>query len=119
MAAGFLLGRWDAEAFSSQKTSGTRDTPAVRTLHTFDIPIGDYAPGGDAMTVKLAALADRRADNRLATPLCLHCAGGHAMVAIIRTTRFVYFRCPRCGDLQPKLMPAITLGHGLVAQLLE
>ena len=71
------------------------------------------------MSVKLAALADRRADNRLGTPTCLHCADGRSMVAIIRTTRFVYFRCPRCGDLQPKLMPAMVLGHGLVAQLLE
>jgi hypothetical protein len=119
LAAGFLLGRRGAEAFSSRGLGIAPDTPPLRTLHRFDIRFGDHATGGDAMTIKLAALADRRADNRLATPLCLHCADGHVMVGIIRSTRFVYFRCPRCGDLQPKLMPAIALGHGLVAQLLE
>jgi predicted RNA-binding Zn-ribbon protein involved in translation (DUF1610 family) len=71
------------------------------------------------MTMKLATLADRRADNRLPTPICPQCTDGRAMVGIIRTTRFVYFRCPQCGDLQPKLMPAIALRHGLVARLLE
>ena len=71
------------------------------------------------MAVKLTALADRRADNRLPTPPCSRCGEGHATVGIIRTTRFVYFRCPNCGDVQPKQMPALTLAHGLVAHLSE
>ena len=71
------------------------------------------------MAVKLTALADRRAENRLPPPPCSRCAGEHTMVGIIRTTRFVYFRCPNCGDVQPKLMPPLTLAHGLVAHLVS
>ena len=71
------------------------------------------------MAVKLSALEDRRADNRLPSPPCSRCNGNHTMVGIIRTTRFVYFRCPNCGDVQPKLMPPLTLSHGLVAHLSE
>ena len=57
------------------------------------------------MTIQLRALADRRADTRLPDPTCLHCEDGGAMVGIIRTTRFVYFRCQTCGDVQPKSCP--------------
>ncbi len=71
------------------------------------------------MTIQLRALADRRAATRLPDPTCLHCDDGGSMVGIIRTTRFVYFRCETCGDVQPKLMPALPLSHGLVAQRLE
>lgn len=69
------------------------------------------------MTVKLTALVDRRSDNRLPTPPCSRCVGDHTMVGIIRTTRFVYFRCPNCGDVQPRQMPPLSLSHGLVAHL--
>ena len=71
------------------------------------------------MTVTLRALVDRRSQNRLPTPTCLSCRDGEGMLAIIRTTRFVYFRCRRCGDVQPKVMPAVTLSHGFVAHLSE
>jgi translation initiation factor 2 beta subunit (eIF-2beta)/eIF-5 len=71
------------------------------------------------MTPKLKALADRRADNRLPSPSCSHCGDTRPMIGIIRTTRFVYFRCESCGDVQPKVMPALPLSHGLVARLSE
>ena len=71
------------------------------------------------MTIQLRALADRRADTRLPDPTCLRCQDAGNMVGIIRTTRFVYFRCPTCGDVQPKVMPALPLSHGLVARLSE
>lgn len=71
------------------------------------------------MTIKLRALVDRRAANRLPEPTCLICGNPEPMVGIIRTTRFVYFRCASCGDVQPKLMPAVPLSHGLVARLSE
>jgi hypothetical protein len=71
------------------------------------------------MTIQLRALADRRAATRLPEPTCLRCDDGGSMVGIIRTTRFVYFRCETCGDVQPKPMPAVTLSHGLVARLFE
>jgi len=71
------------------------------------------------MTILLRAVAERRAATRLPEPTCLRCADGDSMVAIIRTTRFVYFRCPTCGDVQPKVMPALPLSHGLVARLSE
>ncbi len=71
------------------------------------------------MTIKLRALADRRAITRLEAPACLRCADGALTVGVIRTTRFVYFRCDTCGDIQPKLMPALTLPHGLVARFSE
>ena len=72
-----------------------------------------------AMTPKLKALADRRADNRLPSPVCSQCADTKPMIGIIRTTRFVYFRCESCGDVQPKVMPALPLSQGLVARLSE
>jgi uncharacterized Zn finger protein len=68
------------------------------------------------MTITLRALADRRSATRLSAPTCLQCADGGLTVGVIRTTRFVYFRCQTCGDVQPKLMPAVTLPHGLVAR---
>lgn len=71
------------------------------------------------MTITLRALVDRRSPDRLPTPTCLNCREGETMLAIIRTTRFVYFRCRTCGDVQPKVMPALTLSHGLVAHLSE
>lgn len=69
------------------------------------------------MTIKLRALADRRAATRLSAPTCSRCADGGLTVGVIRTARFVYFRCQACGDVQPKLMPAVMLPHGLVARL--
>jgi hypothetical protein len=69
------------------------------------------------MTMRLRAVADRRADNRLPPPTCQQCRNDDPMVGIIRTTRFVYFRCSSCGDVQPKMMPALRLAHGLVAHL--
>ena len=69
------------------------------------------------MTIRLKAVADRRADNRLPSPTCQQCRNDDPMVGIIRTTRFVYFRCSSCGDVQPKMMPALPLAHGLVAHL--
>ena len=69
------------------------------------------------MTTTLRAAADRRATTRLAAPSCARCADRGATVVVIRTTAFVYFRCQTCGDLQPKLIPAMTLPHGLVARL--
>ena len=69
------------------------------------------------MTIRLRAVADRRADNRLPSPTCQQCSNDRPLVGIIRTTRFVYFRCPSCGDVQPKVMPAVQLAHGLVARL--
>jgi len=45
------------------------------------------------MTMRLRAVADRRADNRLPPPTCQQCRNDDPMVGIIRTTRFVYFRC--------------------------
>lgn len=69
------------------------------------------------MTIKLRAVADRRADNRIPSPTCPHCGNDRPMIGIIRTTRFVYFRCSSCGDVQPKVMPALPLAHGLVARL--
>jgi translation initiation factor 2 beta subunit (eIF-2beta)/eIF-5 len=71
------------------------------------------------MTPRLRALADRRADNRLPSPTCAYCGDKSPMIGIIRTTRFVYFRCDSCGDVQPKVMPALPLMHGLVARLSE
>jgi len=71
------------------------------------------------MTIQLRALADRRADTRLPDPTCLRCLDGGTMVGIIRTTRFVYFRCPTCGDVRPDVIPALPLSHGLVARLSE
>ena len=94
-------------------------TRPEQLLHGIDTRIGDDARRGDVMTVRLTALADRRANNRLPTPTCSQCGDGHLMVGIIRTTRFVYFRCPTCGELQPKMMPALALAHGLVAHLSE
>ena len=47
------------------------------------------------MAVKLTALSDRRADNRLPSPLCSRCNGSHTMVGIIRTTRFVLLQVPQ------------------------
>ena len=69
------------------------------------------------MTITLRAVTDRRAANRLAAPPCARCGDHCATVAVIRTTAFVYFRCQTCGDLQPKLIPAMPLPHGLVARL--
>ena len=69
------------------------------------------------MTIRLRAVADRRADNRLLSPTCPHCRDDRPMIGIIRTTRFVYFRCSSCGDVQPKVMPGVPLAHGLVARL--
>jgi len=69
------------------------------------------------MTIRLKAVADRRADNRLVSPICPQCSNDRPMVGIIRTTRFVYFRCLSCGDVQPKVMPSLPLAHGLVARL--
>ena len=69
------------------------------------------------MTIQLRAVADRRADNRLPSPTCPQCSVDRPMVGIIRTTRFVYFRCESCGDVLPKVMPVLPLAHGLVARL--
>ena len=71
------------------------------------------------MTPRLRALADRRADNRLRSPVCSHCGDTKPMIGIIRTTRFVYFRCESCGDLQPMMMPALSLSHEIVARVSE
>ena len=69
------------------------------------------------MPIKLVPQVDRRSPTRLAEPVCLRCADRGVTNAVIRTTRFVYFRCSRCGDVQPKLIPPLTLPHGLVARL--
>ena len=69
------------------------------------------------MTIQLVPRVDRRSATRLAEPACIRCADRGVTIAVIRTTRFVYFRCSRCGDIQPKLIPVLTLPHGLVARL--
>ena len=69
------------------------------------------------MTITLRAVTDRRAATRLAPPACVRCADRGVTAAVLRTTRFVYFRCEKCGDVQPKLIPALPLPHGLVAHL--
>ena len=69
------------------------------------------------MTITLRAVTDRRTPNRLAAPACARCADRAATVAVVRTAQFVYFRCATCGDVQPKLIPALPLRHGLVARL--
>ena len=69
------------------------------------------------MTVMLLARADRRLPNRLPTPTCPQCGTDEPLVAIIRTMRFVYFRCHKCRELLPKLIPPLGLGYGLVARV--
>jgi len=69
------------------------------------------------MTVTLVARADRRRPNRLPTPTCSYCGPDEFLVAVIRTTQFVYFRCHQCRDLQPKRIPPVGLGYGLVAHV--
>jgi hypothetical protein len=67
------------------------------------------------MPVRLIAARDRRSPNRLPTPVCKCCGTAESVVAIIRTTRFVYFRCQQCRELLPKRVPPVALRYGLIA----
>lgn len=69
------------------------------------------------MHVTLLARADRRRANRLRTPPCPACGTDEFVSVVIRTSRFVYFRCGECRALLPKLMPPVELPYGLVARL--
>ena len=69
------------------------------------------------MTVAFIRRVDRRSPSRLVTPTCFNCGTDTAVVALIRTRQFVYFRCEECREWLPKSIPAMQLGHGLVAQL--
>ena len=69
--------------------------------------------------VQLIPSADRRGPNRLPTPRCPQCGTDGNVTAVIRTTRFVYFRCAFCREVLPKLIPPVVLGHGLIAQLIK
>lgn len=71
------------------------------------------------MTVVLIARADRRHPNRLLTPGCPSCGTDESVIAVIRTTQFVYFRCCQCRELLPKRIPAVRLGYGLVAHVAD
>jgi transcription elongation factor Elf1 len=71
------------------------------------------------MTVTLIACADRRRPNRLPTPTCPHCRTDESVIAVIRTTQFVYFRCHQCRQLLPKRIPPVELGYGLVAHVVD
>ena len=65
----------------------------------------------------LRALADRRSVNRLLTPVCPVCSTDREVVAIVRTSKFVYFRCRQCSGLVTKAIQPVALPHGLVAHL--
>ena len=67
------------------------------------------------MPVTLVASKDRRSPNRLPTPMCGRCGTVESVIPVIRTTRFVYFRCQQCRELLPKRIPSLELGYGLVA----
>ena len=67
------------------------------------------------MPITLVRSRDRRRPNRLTTPTCITCGTDNSVIAVIRTRRFVYFRCEECRELLPKRIPPVGLGHGLVA----
>ena len=52
------------------------------------------------MAVTLIAQKDRRALNRLRTPKCPRCGSSEHVVAVLRSSRFVHFRCVDCGEVQ-------------------
>jgi hypothetical protein len=68
------------------------------------------------MTELLRARPDRRNPNRLLTPVCPVCSTDREVVAIIRTSKFVYFRCHQCRTLVTKAMP-VVLSRRFVARL--
>jgi hypothetical protein len=67
------------------------------------------------MSVVLIPSRDRRSPNRVPTPHCRGCGTTGSVIAVIRTARFVYFRCQECRELLPKRVPPTVLGYGLVA----
>jgi transposase-like protein len=71
------------------------------------------------MTVSLVASIDRRSSNRLPTPACPQCGTEESVIVVIRTRRFVYFRCHRCRELLPTPIPPVELGHGFVAHVTD
>ena len=59
---------------------------------------------------------DRRSANRLETPACPHCGSDRFVVAVIRTTKFVFFRCQSCREreLLPKVIPGVASNPGML-----
>jgi hypothetical protein len=59
---------------------------------------------------------DRRSPNRLPTPSCPRCGSDRFVVAVIRTTKFVFFRCQSCREreLLPKVIPGVASSPGLL-----
>ena len=69
------------------------------------------------MNTMLVPSRDRRSPNRLPTPSCPQCGTDESVIGVIRTRRFVYFRCQDCRELLPTLIPPLELGYGLVAHV--
>ena len=68
------------------------------------------------MSVLTFAAVDRRSPNRLPTPSCPHCGTDQFVVAVIRTTKFVFFRCQSCREreLMPKVVPGLAASPGML-----